>query len=48
MIECLGEREGCGWWGWDLMTGGCNEISHKYTLTNTYRVLAWEITRIAM
>ena len=23
-----------GWWG-DLMTGGCNEISHKYTLADT-------------
>ena len=37
-MECP-EKE--GWWG-DLMTGGCNEISHKYTLTNTYRQLAWE------
>ena len=36
MIECPGKE---GVEGWDIMTGGSNKISHKYTLTNTYKVL---------
>ena len=42
MIECPGKerKEGEeGEKGWDIMTGGSNKISHKYTLTNTYKVL---------
>ena len=39
MIECPGKEGKEGGEGWDIMTGGSNKISHKYTLTNTYKVL---------
>ena len=39
MIECPGKEGEEGEEGWDIMTGGSNKISHKYTLTNTYKAL---------
>ena len=42
MIECPGKE---GEEGWDIMTGGSNKISHKYTLTNTYKALHGKVQR---